>query len=348
MRFHKDATKEQFKNEVVKNDHSIVAYGFGVIGKTVLPFFLDEAGLSDRIMFIADADVHKQGESITVGKNSIVVQAPDKMKEINDNFVILITGSRFEKIAEYLDACEWLKDTDVFLLPQMLIEKTRTIGKYDNCNMGMEPLIPKTIHYCWFGNKEIPDRLKKCIESWQKYCPDYKVIRWSEENYNIEQHEYTKKAYEHKKWALIPDVVRLEVLLEHGGIYLDTDVELIKPLDSLLNQKGFVGVEKWGIINVGGGCGVVRHHPMMLCLLEKRLGVTFERTDGSLNMESSGSYETIPFIENGFIPNNTVQIINEMTVYSSDFFHPYDYMTKELSITENTYSIHRFAESWVK
>ena len=76
--------------------------------------------------------------------------------------------------------------------------------------------------------------------------------------------------------------------------------------------------------------------------------MAFERTDGSLNMESSGSYETIPFIENGFIPNNTVQIINEMTVYSSDFFHPYDYMTKELSITENTYGIHRFAESWVK
>lgn len=348
MRFHKDATKEQFIDEVIRNDRSIVAYGFGVIGKTVLPFFLDEAGLSGKVMFIADADVHKQGESIQVGKNSIIVQSPERMKEINDDFVILITGSRYEKIVEYLDSMEWLKDTDVFLLPQMLIEKTRTIGKYDNCNIGTEPLIPKTIHYCWFGDKEIPDRLKKCIESWQKYCPDYKVIRWSEENYNIEQHEYTKKAYEHKKWALIPDVVRLEVLLEHGGIYLDTDVELIKSLDSLLNQKGFVGVEKWGIINVGGGCGVVRHHPMMLCLLEKRLGVTFERTDGSLNMESSGSYETIPFIENGFIPNNTVQIINEMTVYSSDFFHPYDYMTKELSITENTYSIHRFAESWVK
>ena len=237
---------------------------------------------------------------------------------------------------------------DVYLLPQMLAENAKTIGKHEIRNLGNDQIIPKTIHYCWFGNKEIPDRLKRCMESWRRYCPDYKIVKWNEDNYDISKHVYTKQAYEHRKWAFIPDLVRLEVLYEYGGIYLDTDVEIIRPLDDLLYQKGFVGVEKWGIINVGGGCGVIRNHPMMRLLLEKRAAILFEREDGSLNTESSGSYETLPFIDYGFVPNNTVQTINEMTVYSSDFFHPYDYMTGELSITENTFSIHRFAESWVK
>ena len=142
-------------------------------------------------------------------------------------------------------------------------------------------------------------------------------------------------------------MARLEILYEHGGIYLDTDVELIRPLDGLLYCRGYVGVEKWGVINIGGGCGVMPHHPMIGRLLEERLKIPFVRSDGSLNLESSRAYETLPFIERGYVPDNSVQIIEDMTVYSWDFFHPYDYMTRETVITKNTYSIHRFSESWV-
>ena len=104
-------------------------------------------------------------------------------------------------------------------------------------------MIPKIIHYCWFGGNELPEESKRYIESWKRYCPDYQIIKWSEENFDVNSVPYTKEAYEEKKWAFITDYVRLKVLYESGGIYMDTDVEVIKPLDDLLTEPGFSGFE---------------------------------------------------------------------------------------------------------
>lgn len=123
--------------------------------------------------------------------------------------------------------------------------------------------IPKIIHYCWFGGGPISPESRKCIESWKKYCPDYKIIEWNEQNFEISQNRYAQQAYEAKKYAFVSDYVRLAVLYRYGGIYLDTDVELVRPLDELLEHKGFISMEHsapspYGrtlLVNTGSGVG---------------------------------------------------------------------------------------------
>ena len=104
-------------------------------------------------------------------------------------------------------------------------------------------MIPKKIHYIWFGKGEKNERVKHCIESWKKYLPDYEIIEWNEDNFNINYNDFTKSAYKNKKWAFVSDVARLWVLYNEGGIYMDTDVEVYKPLDEILNEEGFTGFE---------------------------------------------------------------------------------------------------------
>ena len=145
----------------------------------------------------------------------------------------------------------------------------------------------------------------------------------------------------------MPDIARLDILYNYGGIYLDTDVELIRNLDSFLSFEAFAGVEKWGNINMGGCSGAVPKHPMIKRMLDFRKDECFIREDGSKNLTTCGYYETIPFIKMGFKPNNTVQNIGGMTIFSSEFFHPYDYMSDEVYITDNTYSIHHFNGGWL-
>lgn len=342
----REASLDGFVCTVKTQRQKIVVYGAGVIGKITLPSFVEDRKLSDDILFVADADYRKSGGFVRMGDRNIMICLPKKIKCIRDKFVILITGSRYEDILWDLEQMEELSETDVYIFPQMLARECRFFEKLENVKKSGQSMIPKVIHYCWFGRNELPDDLKRCKDSWSKYCPDYQIIEWNEDNYDVEKHIYAKQAYQYKKWSFVSDVARLEILYENGGIYLDTDMELIKNLDDLLYQSGFVGVEKWGVINTGGGCGVVPHHPMVRKMLEYRLKFYFEWEDGSLNLESSGSYESRPFLDCGFRPDNTTQTVGDMTVYTSDFFHPFDYLSRELCVTENTYGIHHFAGSW--
>ena len=341
----KQTSRNEFANNIKNNKKKLIVYGYGVIGSMVAPYFISENQLEDSLLFFCDKDDYKHGEKVYVGDREVSVVSPKAMADVEDEFVLLITGSHYASILDELSSIDYLEHMDVYILPQMLAEKSRTLGKQDLL-VGVDSLIPKKIHDCWFGSEKIPDKLKRYMESWEKFCPDYEIIRWSEDNVDLDKYLYTAQAYRHGKWGYIPDIVRLDVLYKYGGVYLDTDVELLKPIDALLGLEGFCATEKWGIANIGGGCGVIPHHPMIKEILDYRKNVVFERGDGTLNLSSSGSYETKPLIDFGFIPNNTLQNINNLTVLTSDFFHPFDYMTKELNITENTYAIHHFYGSW--
>ena len=342
-----ETTLDKFLLAVRKQNSKIVIYGAGVIGKVTLPAWIESEELGEAVLFVADADSRKWDSSLRIAGKDIRICSPERLKEIEEEFVILITASRYETILQYLGGMEELSETNVYIFPQMLTRECRSFEKQMIEKKSEAPMIPKVIHYCWFGKGAIPDELKRYMESWRRFCPDYRIMEWNEDNYDLEKHVYTRQAYHHKKWGFVPDIARLEILYNNGGIYLDTDVELVQSLDQLLYQPGFVGVEKWGVINVGGGCGVVPHHPMIRKLLDHRLKFPFEWADGSLNLESSGSYESEPFLDCGFRPDNTTQIVDEMTVYTSDFFHPFDYLSRELCITENTFGIHHFTGSWV-
>ena len=117
-------------------------------------------------------------------------------------------------------------------------------------------MIPKVIHYCWFGGNPLPESAKKCIDSWKKYCPDYEIVEWNENNFDISKNQYCREAYEAGKWAFVSDFARFDIIYKYGGVYFDTDVEVIKPIDSLIEQGAFMGVERNKPINVAPGLGI--------------------------------------------------------------------------------------------
>lgn len=211
--------------------------------------------------------------------------------------------------------------------------------------------IPKIIHYCWIGNAEKPESVIRCIESWKKYCPEYKIIEWNETNYDFKKNKYMAQAYEAKKWGFVPDYARLDIVYEYGGIYLDTDVEIIKPFDELLQLEAFMGFESPEkdeiYVNCGQGFGAEPHNEIIKKARDQYDGLSFIMDDGELNMIPSPHYTTQILVENGLIRNNKDQKVSNVTVFSSDLLCPKNFLTGKLKLTKRTVSIHHFTASWL-
>ncbi|MEG0034374.1 MAG: glycosyltransferase [Bacilli bacterium] len=208
-------------------------------------------------------------------------------------------------------------------------------------------MIPKIIHYCWFGKNEIPEKDKKCIASWKKYCPDYQIIEWNEDNYDVSKCEYMKEAYSKKYWGFVPDYARLDIIYQFGGIYLDTDVELIKSFDSLLENRVYVGVEKNGKVALGLGFGAEPNNLIIKKLLDTYEKLNFSNEDGSVNLVASPTYITKTLEEIGYKIGDKDQKIGELQIYPSQYLSPMCFETGRINITDNTYSIHWYNASWM-
>ena len=209
-------------------------------------------------------------------------------------------------------------------------------------------MIPKIIHYCWFGGKEKPEDVLKMIASWKKHCPDYEIKEWNETNFDIHLNRYTEEAYQQKKWAFVSDVARLWALVHEGGIYMDTDVEVIRPLDNLLANKAFIGFEgtQWIGTNL---MGTEPHNAFLLAFLEDYNHRNFTNPDGTLNQTTNVEEITSRFLsQHNLERNGKQQQAGDFTVYPTDYFSPYDYINGKVRTTANTYSIHWFSQSWIK
>lgn len=207
--------------------------------------------------------------------------------------------------------------------------------------------IPKIIHYCWFGNNPMPDIVIKCIESWKKKCPEYKIILWNENNFDFTQNKYAKQAYEAKKWAFVSDYARLHIVYHEGGIYLDTDVELLKSLDDLLKYDAFFSMEDDTYFNTGIGFGAQKNNNIVKQMLDYYDGREFIKENGyDLTTCPISNTETIK----NLYPNLSISdkyIINNTCFLSKEYFCPIDYETKKKRITKNTIGIHHFSQSWL-
>ena len=209
-------------------------------------------------------------------------------------------------------------------------------------------MIPKIIHYCWFGGKEKPEDVLKMIASWKKHCPDYEIKEWNETNFDIHLNRYTEEAYQQKKWAFVSDVARLWALVHEGGIYMDTDVEVIRPLDNLLANKAFIGFEgtQWIGTNL---MGTEPHNAFLQAFLEDYNHRNFTNPDGTLNQTTNVEEITSRFLtQHSLIRKGKQQQVGDFTVYPTDYFSPYDYINGKVRTTANTYSIHWFSQSWIK
>lgn len=207
-------------------------------------------------------------------------------------------------------------------------------------------MIPKKIHYFWFGGNEKPKSVEKCIDSWKKYCPDYEIIEWNEDNFDVHCMPFVEQAYEAKKYAFVSDVARLIIVYEQGGIYMDTDVEVIKPLDDLLENKAYMSFENNEYVNSGQGFGSEAGIQFFNEHIDEYRDEVFINEDGSFNMLGCPRVATRLLEKKGIELNGKEQIIDDVHIYPAEYFNPYDSITGRLKKTSNTYSIHWYDQSW--
>ncbi len=207
-------------------------------------------------------------------------------------------------------------------------------------------MIPKTIHYCWFGGNPKPKLAQKCLKSWKKYCPDYEIIEWNEDNFDISASPlYVRQAYAAKKWAFVTDYVRLWAMTQFGGVYMDTDVELVKPLSPFMTHKAFSGFEDGENIPTGI-MACEKGFPLFETFLRYYDTAEFLKPDGTISYITNVQIMTEICTERGLIPNNTYQIIDGFALYPKEVFCPVSYETRKLEKTKKTVAIHWFSGSW--
>ena len=205
-------------------------------------------------------------------------------------------------------------------------------------------MIPKTIHYCWFGRGEKPKLAQKCIASWRRFCPDYEIVEWNEDNFPINQYPYAQYCLNAQKWAYLSDFVRLAVVKEHGGIYFDTDVELLKSPDELLQYEAFYGFENDENVATGLGFGAVPNHPTIVAMERQYLGLQ-PHTDDSFSVTGCPALNTQALIPFGLKLDGSRQNIAGAEILPADYLNPYDDPTGRLNITPNTFSVHWYSKS---
>lgn len=213
--------------------------------------------------------------------------------------------------------------------------------------MNNENKIPKIIHYCWFGKKDKPDFIINCINSWKKELVDYKIIEWNEENFNINCNEFVKDAYESEKFAFVSDYVRMFALYSYGGIYLDTDVEVINSFNDYLNNDSFWGFEAGNYIATST-IGAKKHNKLIKEFIDEYKNKKFINKDGSYNIETNVKIVSSVLVKYGVELNGNYQEIQGLaTIYPLEIFSPYDYRYFEDKRDNRTVAIHHYYKSWL-
>lgn len=209
--------------------------------------------------------------------------------------------------------------------------------------------IPKIIHYCWFGRAPIPEFAQKCINSWKLYCPDYEIRLWNEDNFDLNICSYVEEAYKKKKWAFVSDYARFWILYNYGGVYFDTDVEMIRSIDDILSICGFMAFEADGRFNVAPGLGMAAEKgtPLYKEVLDYYKSIHFVDASGNLNLMPVGEHVTKLLVSHGLKKNNKNQFIDGIAIYSTEYFCPKDVRSGALIITNNTHTIHHYSATWL-
>lgn len=213
-------------------------------------------------------------------------------------------------------------------------------------------MIPKIIHYCWFGRNPLPSSAKRCIASWKKYLPDYEIKEWNEDNFDVNRIPYTRDAYAAKKYAFVSDYARFWVLYHYGGVYFDTDVEVIRPMDEFIAKGPFMGWEKpgsTGVYSIAPGLGLAanKEQPLYQEILHGFEHLNFYDENGERNKYSMIPLVTDLLTQKGLKKDGNMQVIDDVILYPSEYLCPMEYFTGKVTITDNTYAIHWYTMTWL-
>lgn len=221
-------------------------------------------------------------------------------------------------------------------------------------------MIPHIIHYCWFGRSPLPSTALQCITSWKRFFPEFEIKEWNEDNFNVNINSYTSEAYKERKYAFVSDYARFWILYKYGGLYFDTDVEVIRFMTELINMGAFMGCEQDEIIHelpvVAPGLGLCVNPGLGLCAnpglgLYKEILCVYEKlhfkSNECLNLKTVVQYTTEVLLNHGLKNVQEIQHVAGITIYPAEYFCPLSYKTGKLKITERTYTIHHYNASWV-
>lgn len=217
-------------------------------------------------------------------------------------------------------------------------------------------MIPKVIHYCWFGHNELPKSALHCIESWKKYLPDYQIKEWNESNFDVNIIPYVSEAYNARKYAFVSDYARFWILNRYGGLYFDTDVEIIRDLTHIIDNGPFMGCEidplhdpceDRGLgVNPGLGLGLESHNPIIEEIIYEYSLRHFINDDGSYNYKTIVKYTTEKLMEHGLTEIPDIQVVSGITIYPKTYFCPKDYRTGVIHLSDKTVCIHHYGATW--
>lgn len=213
-------------------------------------------------------------------------------------------------------------------------------------------MIPKIIHYCWFGRNPLPPLAQDCIASWKKYLPDYEIKEWNEDNFDVNVIPYTAEAYRAHKYAFVSDYARFWILYNYGGLYFDTDVEIIRPLDDVIAAGAFMGFERnpdgkrRGLVAPGLGLGGEKENLFWGLMLNHYETLHFVDNNGCLLIDKTVVHHTTDILEKLGLNSDKKQIVSGITIYPAEYFAPIHFVTRRLHITNNTRTIHRYMGSW--
>ncbi len=325
------------------DDKKVVCYGIGNEFDLIIRCYSEYEWVK-KIGYLVDNNPKKVGNTIRINDVEYSIINLQSFTDLGDkDVVILPTCAAFVSIIDELNDCSWFDEIDCYVFHCMF---NMSDGVIQSIRQTHKMLIPPVIHYCWYGRQPLPDKYREYIDGWKRMCPDYEVIEWNEDNTDVNETHYTSEAYEAGKYGFVSDYFRLKAVYEYGGIYFDTDVELVKNLDDLRYNDAFCGIEFPGRIALGLGFGARKHNHIVRRIMDYYDDVHFLRPDGTYDETTCPEIHSRILFESGLKYGMGNQLFEGMFIYPIEVLSPKNPYTWELRITENTYAIHQFDGTW--